>query len=541
MIPNSIRWRLPLSYAAIAMLTALALGAVLLTILRSYYYRQELDYLVGNANAIGVEVDRLLEYDLPLDAFRSQLAGFAFLSQTRVRLLSPNGEVIADSGALNQLGNEGAVLVEASAGDNAAPGNTGDPTASEPTGKGSSYRSAIVIVNRVLTGELSEQVMITRTETLGVQTVVAAQQTVQRRLVSQLPIKGTPYGFGLGPGVTTSENRSNVVVKQAIPDRAGNLQGYVELSQGPAYGRGILNRVAWGWSVASGLAVLLAATVGWMASRGLSGPLIALTDVTTRMEAGDLSARAKENRRDELGLLSRSFNSMADRVEGTILTLRRFVADAAHELHTPLTALGTDLELLGQEVESKAQEDRVRRAQTQVNRLEALTEGLLDLSRLETRGLAPVRKKVDLNQLVQQSAEISASRAEQAGLAFIFEPDEREIIVEGDEGLLLRALGNLLDNAVKFTPEGGQVRLATQTEGKWASVIVSDSGIGIPDEDIEGLFGRFHRGRNATNFPGSGLGLAIVRAIAEGAGGKIIGESSAEGSCFTLQLPLPDG
>lgn len=538
MIPNSIRWRLPLSYAAIALLTVLALGAVLLAILRGYYYRQELDYLTGNANAIGIEIDRLLENDLPLDALQSQLAGFAFLSQTRIRLLGPEDQLIADSGPLDQVGSAGAVQVAALAGDFTGAAGSTEPPLGGQISEETTFHSTIVIVNNLWSGELDEQVMITRTESLGVQTTVMTQQATQRRLVSQLPLTSTPFGFGLSPEMVASETRSNLIVKQAIPDLSGNLQGYVELSQGPAYGRDILNRVAWGYSFAGAAAVLLSALVGWLASRSLSSPLIALTEVTARMEAGELSARAAGSRRDELGRLSRSFNKMANRVEETIITLRRFVADAAHELHTPLTALRTDLDLVGQEVETEDQRLRVSRAQAQLIRLEQLTNGLLDLSRLEANETASRPTKFDLNQLVQHSAELSASRAEQAGLAFHFKAAGHELMVEGNEMLLQQAVGNLLDNALKFTPEGGEVRLATKVQAGYASIVVSDTGIGIPDEDVEGLFGRFHRGRNTANYPGSGLGLAIVQAIADAHAGEVSVESSAEGSQFILRLPL---
>ena len=100
-----------------------------------------------------------------------------------------------------------------------------------------------------------------------------------------------------------------------------------------------------------------------------------------------------------------------------------------------------------------------------------------------------------------------------------------------------RALGNLLDNGIKFMPEGGAVSVGLCQEGEWAELWVENSGIGIPEEDLPRLFERFHRGRNATAYPGSGLGLAIVKAIVEAHGGRVRGENVEQGARFTVWLP----
>jgi two-component system OmpR family sensor kinase len=285
--------------------------------------------------------------------------------------------------------------------------------------------------------------------------------------------------------------------------------------------------------------VLLAAGVGWLISRQLSAPLLALTEVTASMAAGNLSVRA-EVKRDaprEVGLLAGSFNEMAEQVEETVLTLRRFVADAAHELHTPLTALRTNLELGSAEANPQP---FINRAQTQVERLETLTRDLLDLSRLETGASQTNFGPVNLNPLVQEVGELYASRAEQMGLTFSLELPEQPLAVSGNEAHLRRALSNLLDNALKFTSEGGSVWLGLRPlpAQNWAELWVEDTGLGIPATDVPQLFSRFHRGRNATAYPGSGLGLAIVKAITEGHGGQVAVENRLTGACFQVRLPL---
>jgi signal transduction histidine kinase len=289
--------------------------------------------------------------------------------------------------------------------------------------------------------------------------------------------------------------------------------------------------VAVGWGIASAVAVALAAAVGWLVSRRISSPLMALAETTTSMAGGDLSARADATPRDEFGTLACSFNRMADRIEQTVVTLRRFVSDAAHEIHTPLTALRTNLELA-------TQDGYVQEAQAQLERLEALTGGLLDLSRIEAGAGQAALAEVALDRLAREVSERYASRAEEAGVAFGLSLPEAPVRVRGEEGQLRRALNNLLDNAVKFTPAGGRVRLGLREDGGWAVVCVEDTGIGIPEGDLPHLFQRFHRGRNAASYPGSGLGLAIVKAIAERHGGDVGAEMTVEGTKLTMKVPL---
>jgi signal transduction histidine kinase len=319
----------------------------------------------------------------------------------------------------------------------------------------------------------------------------------------------------------------------------GKTLGYIQVSEGPAYGGQIVDSVALGWAVAGVVAVLLAVGVGLIISRRISAPLVSLTDVTERMAAGDLSARASVMRRDELGTLATAFNDMAARVEETVMALRHFVGDAAHELHTPLTALRTNLELIADEQDKGERENFICQAQAQMDRLQALSGGLLDLSRLDaaTASGSHMRTAIDLTALVQGVSELYASRAEQDGLGFELDVPPVPMMVCGDEVQLQRALSNLLDNALKFTPKGGTVRTHLQSRDGVVQVLIEDNGIGIPTGDMPRLFNRFHRGRNAAVYPGSGLGLAIVKAIVEGHDGTVTAERLDPGTRFVMTLP----
>ena len=139
--------------------------------------------------------------------------------------------------------------------------------------------------------------------------------------------------------------------------------------------------------------------------------------------------------------------------------------------------------------------------------------------------------------LIREVAELYASQAEQAGLDFALAVSPQPVTLCGEAGQLRQAVGNLLDNAVKFTPAGGTVQVALQLKAGWVTVTVTDDGSGIPEADLPHLFNRFYRGRNATARPGNGLGLAIVQAIAAAHGGIVGAENAHPGARFTLRLP----
>jgi signal transduction histidine kinase len=257
------------------------------------------------------------------------------------------------------------------------------------------------------------------------------------------------------------------------------------------------------------------------------------------MSEGTFSVRADADRADELGQLAHSFNQMATHVEETIATLRRFVSDAAHELHTPLTALLTNLELVENEPDEAERHEFLEQAHTQVTRLADLTNNLLLLSRIESGVVNKEGTAVNLTALVQETGEFYASQADQAGVRFVLDSWDRPIFVQGNQNQLRQAVGNLLDNAIKFTPPQGVVTVTLFEQNGQAVLRVADDGIGIPTEDLPRLFSRFHRGQNAAAYPGSGLGLAIVQAIVVSHQGEVGVEDNNhdQGSVFVILLP----
>jgi signal transduction histidine kinase len=512
---NSIRWRLPLSYAAIALLTTFALGLVLRTILRNYYDRQEANYLQTRAIEISSIASKLFEAELSPQVLQDLSNSWSIFLQARVRVLNAAGNQIIDSGVPK------AQQVFFIASEKPLPIPLGS-SESVPA-KTDRFFQIQVLKNGPPAGTSEKRnVIVYGKESVG---VALAGDVSMNGLLDPVPGK---------PG-----RRSSQVVAQPVMDQNGNLLGKVILSDGPAYGDEILNNVMNGWIVAGIAAVVLAALAGWLISTRLATPLTELTRVTARMSQGDLSARADVRSRDEIGTLGRSFNEMAARVEEMVGTLRSFVADAAHELHTPLTALQANLELAQDSKNAAARTRYLVRAQEQSQRLEVLVQSLLDLSRLETAESKTEFAPVDLVQLAREVGEPFASRAEQADRLFTMNLPEESVPVQGNETQLRQVITNLLENALKFTPAGGWIALKLEDGSGQATLTVSDSGIGIPPEDLPHLFERFHRGRNASEYPGNGLGLAIVKAIVEAHRGRVAVQSeSMQGTAISVSLPV---
>lgn len=544
MLPSSLRFRLPLSYAGIALLVALALSVVLPIPVRDYYGQLESQYLNGNVQTIAkvLEATREVSGENWLEVVRqSQLQQLSFLSQARVQVMDIDGRVIADSGPATPSSVALAGVSVSKSSNVHVYGQTKVPSAAYRYDEGqetvTQSRPSMIFINS--DGPISDGLTANLPITKGM-TMLAIRTTVSETGASDvlytMSAVGTPFGFGLGDQVALDSWRSTQVVQYPLKDASGTVWGTVQLSEGPSYGGQIVSSLTRGLIIAGTVAVLLAIGVGLFISRSIGIPLAALTNVTTRMAAGDLSARADVLRKDELGTLASSFNDMATQVEGTVQTLRSFVADAAHELNTPLTALRTDLELLDDATEAPARAHFVAQAQVQVERLQTLAAGLLDLSRAEG-GASIARARVNLTALVQSLSETYASRAEQSEVSFDLYLPQEPLWCEGDAVQLQRALGNLLDNALKFTPSNGMVSLSLTHQSNWIEVRVEDTGIGIPLEDLPHLFSRFHRGRNVAAYPGNGLGLAIVKAVMDAHGGQVTIMSTEQGTCATLRLP----
>ena len=548
MLPKSIRWRLPLSYASIALLAALALGVVLLTTLRGYYGMREHDILMSNADFIGDMVARNYEVQpaSTSDSVNAQIGTLSLMSQARIRLFDAQNKLVVDSGDPLEKQVYSVSYAGEPPGANVVIWHIGQLPAQ--TDANALFASGGMVTRMVTPAEelaSTTPPQIVAPASTAPDTTMAAESAAPMAGSAGLPpdqfafaVASSPFGVGLRRDFSLTTHSAQTVDK-AIYDSKQQLIGKIEVSNGPAYGTEIIEGMTWVLVGAGAVAVLLAAVVGWFMSRTMTAPLLLLTDATAQMANGELSTRVSLKRNDEFGVLAHSFDVMAQRVEGTVTALRRFVADAAHQIHTPLTAVHADLEHAASEPDDARRQMFIERALTQLKRLEALTNDLLDLSRLEARVVDEKRTMVDLVLLVRDISEAFASRAEQAGIAFNLETSHSTIMARINEIQFRHAIGNLLDNAIKFTPENGTITVSVKRDGDQVELCVNDTGIGISAEDLPQLFSRFHRGRNAAAYPGSGLGLAIIKAIIDGHHGQISVESSAgNGTHFALRVPL---
>ncbi len=286
--------------------------------------------------------------------------------------------------------------------------------------------------------------------------------------------------------------------------------------------------------------IALAAVLGRLAARRVLAPLGEVAATAQHIsETEDLRARIHVRAEDEVGQLATRFNTMLGRLESSRAALdesvqsqRQLVADASHELRTPVTSLRTNIELLLAGEHELSEEERRRMLADVVEQTEELSLLVGDLIEL-ARGDLPIEsaEEVELDQVVAESVE----RARRNFPEVTFKPSLAPVIVDGVPERLGRAINNLLDNAARHSPPGGAV---VEVRVEDTSVTVRDHGPGIDQSDLPHVFERFYRGAGARGRQGSGLGLAIVRQVAEQHGGSVIAENAADGGAvFTLRLP----
>jgi len=284
--------------------------------------------------------------------------------------------------------------------------------------------------------------------------------------------------------------------------------------------------------------IALAAVLGRFASRRVLSPLGEVAEAAQHIsETDDLTARLRVHADDEVGQLATRFNTMLDRLEGSRSALdesaraqRQLVADASHELRTPVTSLRTNVEVLlqGGELDPEDRRRLLDDVVEQSEELSALVNDLIELARGDQPG--PDTEEVRLDGVAAESL----ARARRNAPQIRFVEDLSPVIVDGVPERLGRAINNLLDNAARHSPPGGVVELHVGLDG----LRVRDHGPGVDPADLPYVFDRFFRGANSRGRQGSGLGLAIVRQVTEQHGGaSTVANSPDGGAIFSIQLP----
>jgi signal transduction histidine kinase len=267
-------------------------------------------------------------------------------------------------------------------------------------------------------------------------------------------------------------------------------------------------------------------------------PIIGLADELARIEPSDLGRRLNAGKaNDEVARLMRAIDALLDRVERASNTERRFAADAAHELRTPLAVLRTGLEVgLSRERTPSENADALSAAFNQVVALCAMSDQLLTLARLDQEASLS-RERIDLRMLVREVTDAVEPLVQSKALALAVSAAEA-VVVDGNPIHLKRLVINLIDNAIKFTPVHGSVEIAAAARAGRAIMRVADSGPGIPPDDLQFIFDRFFRGK-ARGESGNGLGLSLCREIVRLHRGEITVSNQSGGGCeFVVTLPL---
>ncbi|MEE8517214.1 MAG: ATP-binding protein, partial [Alphaproteobacteria bacterium] len=294
----------------------------------------------------------------------------------------------------------------------------------------------------------------------------------------------------------------------------------------------------------AGLGVLLSFALALGITFSLTRPIGTLVEATERVAAGDLTSKAEIDSQDEIGLLARRFNEMLERLNNSISEQKRFYADASHELRTPLTVIRGEAEVALRGPESGT--DHRETLQTIIvvaNQMGNLVDELLFLARAEAGEVQYEMAEVDLKPVLEEVGNMGESLASLKDVGFDMDLAHRAM-VRGDPQRLRQLFFILMDNAVKYSDEGGQVTLALANEDNLARVTVADNGIGIPASDMPYIFERFSRGERAraTRTEGTGLGLSIAKSITEAHDGKILVDSKdGRGTKISLVFPLITG
>ncbi|HIQ01353.1 MAG TPA: HAMP domain-containing histidine kinase, partial [Anaerolineales bacterium] len=291
------------------------------------------------------------------------------------------------------------------------------------------------------------------------------------------------------------------------------------------------------------VALVLSVLLAWLVARSVSRPLERVATAAGAIAQGDLTRRAPVSGPKEVQDLARAFNRMAARVAATQQAQRDLVANVSHELKTPLTSVqGFSQAILdGTAADPAAVERAARVIHDEAERMRRMVDGLLSLARFDAGQVQMAQEPVDLGLLLARCLERLGPQAEAAGDELSLSAPEG-LVVTGDHDWLTQVFVNLLDNGIRHT-QNGRVEVAARRVGDTIEVTVTDTGEGIPAEDLSRIFERFYQAdRSRRRKGGVGLGLSIAREVVQLHGGEITAASVVGlGSRFTVRLPVREG
>ena len=293
----------------------------------------------------------------------------------------------------------------------------------------------------------------------------------------------------------------------------------------------IFRTTAWG----VGIAAVLAFVIAWRLRRSVVARIESINRTSRRIMEGELSERIRSHDSgDEFDELITNLNAMLERIESLMEDVRRVSDNVAHDLRTPLGRLRTRLERLRDAEGDGASPELAEAALEEADQMLATFNALLRIARIETRQRRRAFERLNLATVGNDVADLYAPVAESRGITFRHSGIEAP--VEGDADLIFQSLANLLDNAMKYTPEGGAVTLHVTSSDDSVTVVVADNGPGVPPEEREAVLRRFYRLEPARSAPGSGLGLSLVAAVVQLHEAALTLEDNAPGLVVRLRF-----
>ena len=301
------------------------------------------------------------------------------------------------------------------------------------------------------------------------------------------------------------------------------------------------------------IGVAISIAISLFISRALLSPIRGMTRAAEAMADGNFSSKISVESEDEIGVLSRTFNDMAAQIESMLEELkeseklrREFVANVSHELRTPLTSIRTYAETLydSPEIAKETESDFLQVIVNESDRMTKIVRDLLELSRFDAGNTELVFEEFSIEQALRNVCVAVALEASRRGQEFKLEIEEKLPMIKGDKARIEQVLMNVIINALNYTPDEGKISVLANADKTCVSIMIVDTGVGIPEEDLPRVFDRFYRVDKARSREsgGTGLGLPIAKEIVTMHGGDIqISSAPGSGTTVTITLPLEGG
>jgi signal transduction histidine kinase len=366
--------------------------------------------------------------------------------------------------------------------------------------------------------------------------------------VLQVLTAGNAEAYGMyTPGRETAESMSGEAGAEYVAyctrelRSGGRLLGVVLFVSRVQKMMDSLNAVQWQLVTVFIVIALAALVLALILSQVLTKPITDLSRAMRKMGKGDLSVRAPVRGSGEMRELAEAYNTMAGQLESLDKTRNQFVSNASHELKTPLATMKIMLETMmyQPDMPKELQQEFMEDMNHEINRLTGIITDLLTLTRSDAKNQPLKKEPVDMSVLTEEILHLLTPAAQKRNQSLTGEV-EKGLILMGDQSKLHQVLYNLTDNAIKYTPDGGNIHVSLHLDGDDVVWRVRDNGVGIPEEDQDHVFERFYRVDKARSREtgGTGLGLSIVRQLVTMHGGEVTVESMpGEGSEFTVRLP----